>query len=193
MQGSTCVLPMDSWPRPNDRALSLICRHWNDFPVQSAILFAKATGSRDRVPESGLRTDQHRTIAEPRLEVRLFHSRQILSRPCAPNSDICPPAARLRGRANQKPADIRGGTGLTVATVAGWMDTQSCPHCNSPEVAAALTIDRLAYLRCSECTHVWSIRERRDSPASTAPRYRAKDRRIAQESPVIHDNLRIST
>lgn len=73
------------------------------------------------------------------------------------------------------------------------MDTQSCPNCQSPEVTAALTIDQLAYLRCSECTHVWSIRERRDGLATTTQHYRGKDRRIARESPVIHDHLRLST
>jgi 1,2-phenylacetyl-CoA epoxidase PaaB subunit len=73
------------------------------------------------------------------------------------------------------------------------MDTQSCPNCKSPEITAALTMGRFAYLRCSECTSVWSIRDRRESlPASTQP-YRGKERRVARESPVIHDNVRLST
>jgi hypothetical protein len=74
------------------------------------------------------------------------------------------------------------------------MDTQSCPNCKSPEVTAALTMGPFAYLRCSECTNVWPIRERRDGLPSITQRYRGKDRRLAPESPVIHNNnARLST
>ena len=73
------------------------------------------------------------------------------------------------------------------------MDTQSCPNCKSPEVAAALTMGRFTYLRCSECTHVWPIREQRDGLAATAQHYEGKERRLARASPVIHDHARLPT
>jgi hypothetical protein len=74
------------------------------------------------------------------------------------------------------------------------MDTESCPHCKSREVTAALTIGRFVYLRCSECANVWSIRERRNSlTPPIAQYYRGKDRRLARESPVVHDNVRPPT
>ena len=71
------------------------------------------------------------------------------------------------------------------------MDTQSCPNCKNPEVTAVLTMGRFAYLRCSECTNVWAIRDRRDSLSLTRD-YQGKERRLARESPVIHDNVRLT-
>ena len=73
------------------------------------------------------------------------------------------------------------------------MDTQSCPNCKSRELNAALTIGRFVYLRCSECANVWAIRDRREGlPVPGTQHYRG-DRRVARQSPVIHDTARLFT
>jgi hypothetical protein len=59
-------------------------------------------------------------------------------------------------------------------------------------VTAALTVGRFVYLRCAECSNVWAIRERREG-VNAAHQHRGGDRRVARQSPVIHDRVQAST
>lgn len=111
------------------------------------------------------------------------------------NTTFIHPQRALRCHSKRKSSEMLRNAGLDCCfSYALLMDTQSCPNCKSREVTAALTIDRFVYLRCSECATVWAIRDRRDSlKLPTSQHDRRNDRRVARESPVIHDNGRPTT